>query len=44
MYISYLGFPGGASGKQLPANAGDVRDADSIPTLGRPLEEGVAAR
>ena len=35
MYISYLGFPGGASGKQLPANAGDVRDADSNPVLGR---------
>ena len=28
-------FPGGASGKNLPANAGDVRDAGSIPGSGR---------
>ena len=35
MNISYLGFPGGASGKKLPASTGDVRDADSIPALGR---------
>ena len=30
-----LGFPGGASGKELPANAGAVRDVGSIPGLGR---------
>ena len=35
-YISWcLGFPDGASGKNLPADAGDVRDAGSIPGLGR---------
>ena len=28
--------------KNLPANAGDIRDADSIPRLGSPLEEGTA--
>ena len=26
-----MGFPGGTSGKNLPANAGDIRDAGSIP-------------
>ena len=26
-----LGFPGGASGKNPPANAVDIRDMDSIP-------------
>ena len=37
-----LTFPGGASGKEPPANAGDVRDVDL--TLGQedPLEEGTA--
>jgi len=29
------GFPGGASGKEAAANAGDVRDAGSIPGSGR---------
>ena len=29
------GFPGGASGKNLLASAGDVRDVDSIPGSGR---------
>ena len=29
------GFPGGASGKEPPANAGDVRDEGSIPELER---------
>ena len=28
--------------KNLPANAGDVRDLGSIPGLGRSLEEGTA--
>ena len=30
-----MGFPGGASGKDL-GDAGDVRDMGSIPGLGRP--------
>ena len=35
-----LGFPGGAVVKNLPANAGDVRDSGSIPGSGRfPLKE-----
>ena len=29
------GFPGGSVVKNLPANAGDTRDAGSIPGLGR---------
>ena len=29
------GLPGGSEVKNLPANAGDVRDVDSIPGLGR---------
>ena len=29
------GFPGGASGKNLPVNAGHVRGAGSIPGSGR---------
>ena len=33
-------FPGGASGKNLPANAGDTRDTSSIPGLRRLPEEG----
>ena len=37
--VSHLfwGFPGGASGKELPANAGDVGQEG-------PLEEGMATR
>ena len=30
-----LGFPSGTVVKNLPANAGDTRDAGSIPALGR---------
>ena len=30
-----MGFPGGISGKNLPASAGDIRDAGLIPGLGR---------
>ena len=33
MYI--WGFPAGASGKNLPPNAGDIRHMGSIPGLGR---------
>ena len=36
------GFPGGCSGKELHASAGDVRETDSIPELGRCLEEVMA--
>ena len=32
------GFSGGAMVKNLPANARDTRDADSIPALGRSPE------
>ena len=35
-----MGFPGGASGKNLPANAGDIRDSGSIPGSGRSSAEG----
>ena len=35
-------FPGVLVVKNLPANAGDVRDVGLIPGLGRPLEEGMA--
>ena len=34
------GFPGGASGKEPPANAGDLRDAGLIPGLRRSPGEG----
>ena len=37
---TYRGFPGGASGKNLPGNAGDVGDTGSIPGLGRSPEVG----
>ena len=30
-----MDFPGGGSGKDLPTNAGDIRDPDSIPELDR---------
>ena len=36
---SCLGFPGGSVVKNLPANAGDARDAVSIPGLGRSLRK-----
>ena len=34
------GFPGGTSGKEPTANAGDIREAGSIPGLGRSPEGG----
>ena len=34
------GFPGGASGKESPANLGDIRDLGSIPGSGRSLGVG----
>ena len=33
--INSLGFPGVASGKDLPAHTRDIRGMDSIPELGR---------
>ena len=30
-----MGFPGGISGKEPPASAGDLRDTGPIPGLGR---------
>ena len=40
-YCSYSeGFPGGAVVKNLPANAGDSRDSNLIPGLGRYLGVG----
>ena len=35
-----MGFPSSANVKNLPANAGDVRDMGSVPGLGRPPGEG----
>ena len=35
-----MGFPGGAVVKNLPANAGDARDAGLIPGSGRAPGEG----
>ena len=36
------GFPGGAVAKNLPANAGDARDAGLVPGLGKSSEEEIA--
>ena len=38
--IEKMDFPGGASGKDLPASAGDIRDLGSIPGSGRSPGEG----
>ena len=35
MHLSFGGFPGGTVVKNLPANAGDVRNVGLIPGLGR---------
>ena len=37
-----MGFSGGASGKNLPANAEDIRDAGLIPGPGRSVEKEIA--
>ena len=37
-----IGFPGGTVVKSLPANAGDERDAGSVPGSGRSLGAGNA--
>ena len=39
-YMIFKGFPGGSVVKNPPANAGDLRDAGSIPGLGRSPGEG----
>ena len=39
-FESLMGFPGGLMVKNLPANAGDARDAGLIPGLKRFLKEG----
>ena len=36
------GFPGGSVVKNLPANAGDIRNMGSVPGLGGSSEEGLA--
>ena len=42
--LRQCGFPGGASGKKnVPANAGDQRDAGSIPGSGRSPGEGTGS-
>ena len=38
-----MGFPGGSVVKNPPANTGDTGDEVSIPGLGNPLEEEMAA-
>ena len=41
-HLHYVGFPGGASGKEPICQCRlDVRDPGSIPVLGRPPEEGM---
>ena len=38
--MSFVGFPGVTRIKNLPANAGDIRDMGSVPGLGRSPGEG----
>ena len=38
--VEAIYFPSGVSGKNLPANAGDVRDMGLIPGSGRSLGRG----
>ena len=40
----YLGFPSGIVVKNLPSNAGDVRNVGSVPEWGRCLKEGMASK
>ena len=42
MYRTFRSLPGGAVVKNLPANAGDIRDTGLIPGLGRSPEVGNA--
>ena len=39
-YVLEIDFSGGFSGKETPANAGDIRDVGSIPGLGRTHKGG----
>ena len=39
-YARYVGFPGGSVVKNLPANAGDIRDSGSVPGSGKSPGEG----
>ena len=41
-HILYVGFPGGTVVKNPPANAGDTREAGSIPGSGRSLKKEIA--
>ena len=38
----FLGLPGATSGKEPPANAGDIRGVGSIPSGEDPLEKEMA--
>ena len=40
MDLCMVNTPNGASGKESPTNAGDIRDAGSIPGSGGSLGEG----
>ena len=40
-YSLNMCFPGGSVGKNPPALQGDIRDAGSIPELGRSPERGI---
>ena len=42
IYLYLWGFPGGTSGKESPASAGDIRDMGSILGLEDPLKEEMA--
>ena len=42
-YVLEIDFSGGFSGKETPANAGDIRDVGLILGSGRSLEEEMAA-
>ena len=42
MGCTHQGLPWWCSGKEPPANAGDIGDVGLIPELGRSLEEGVS--
>ena len=42
--IDTMGFPGGSVVKNLPANAGDARDVNSVPGSGRSFGEEMATR
>ena len=35
VFVKFPDFPGGAVAKNLHANAGDARDAGSVPGIGR---------